>query len=148
MEETCRCLGKKMNRLLRSIVLIAVAVAASGCFASSRASTFGVIAHNSGSEKLETVTIEFPAFLHTFGFLSPKIYSSDSLFQGRWPSEATVSWRIEGERVYMPDHVATVAMPPYPKHQRGEEIDLWFELDGQTVTAHAKVRRPISWRKQ
>ncbi len=136
-----------MNRLLQFTLLIAIIVATTGCITAGHARAFDVIAHNSGTEGLDKIRIEFPTFFDSFGILSPGITASHSLFEGKWPAEAKVIWRFDGERPYMPDRIATVAVPAYPDRERGESVELWFELDGKTVTALAKVRRPISWRK-
>ena len=57
------------------------------------------------------------------------------MFEGRWPKVATIKWRFDGDRPYMPDHEVTVAIPPRPELEGpDEEVTLWFDLDGEGVT--------------
>jgi len=60
------------------------------------------------------------------------------MFEGRWPKVATIKWRFDGDRPYMPDHEVTVAIPPRLELGPDEELTLWFDVDGEGVTVRLK----------
>lgn len=132
-----------MNRLVFVLAIFCV-VSFSGCHEMRLASQapFDVAARNAGNLRLANVSVEFEGFRHSFGLLLPPGAGGGrySLFEGRWPEVATIKWRIDGERPYMPDHEATVAVPPRPKLEGpDEEVTLWFDLDGEGVTVRLET---------
>lgn len=134
-----------MTRLMTVLALLCVFGVVSGCHASKRHAPFNVAERNVGTERLEGVMIEFEGFQHSTGSSPPKSGASQySQFEGHWPKTAKVSWRFEADRPYMPDREAVVAVPPRPEVGPEEDLTLWFELDGERVTARAE-KRDLSW---
>lgn len=134
-----------MNRLISVLAMFGM-VALSGCHPVRSAAPFDVAARSVGSERLASVRIEFEGFWHSMGFLSPGGGGSQySLFEGRWPKVATIKWRFDGDRPYMPDHEVTVAIPPRPELEGPDEkLTLWFDLDGEGVTVRLE-KRDYGW---
>lgn len=128
-----------MNRFTPLLAMFFVA-ALSGCHPVRPQAPFDVAARNVGNSRLAEVSVEFEGFWHSMGFLGAggggKQYS---LFEGRWPKVATVRWRIDGDRPYMPDHEVTVAIPPRPELEGPDEkLTLWFDLDGEGVAVRVE----------
>lgn len=137
-----------MNRLIYVLLLIAAIVGTCGCqaIAMAKSLVFDVRARNIGTADIKLVDIQFPGFAQSGPILPAAPNGGDvgySGFRGSWPTTARVKWRFRDERPYMPDHEATVAVPPHPKLERDDYLELWFDLDGKQVTARYKV-----WVKQ
>lgn len=95
---------------------------------------FNVTVNNVGDLDLDDVKVQFQDFYDHAGILSHKTFSIYSYYAGKIPKEATISWRFQGERPYMPDHVVTVAIPvERQKFGSATEYELRFDLDGETV---------------
>jgi hypothetical protein len=62
-----------------------------------------------------------------------------SLFEGRWPKTAKITWRFEDDRPYMPDREVVVTVPSRPEIGPEESLTLWFDLDGESVTVRAET---------
>ena len=134
-----------MTRLISVLVLLGMFGAASGCYATRPSAPFNVAAKNVGTERLESVKIEFDGFWHSMGFLGPGGGGSQySLFEGRWPKTAKVTWRFEDDRPYMPDREAVVVVPPRPTLGPEEDLTLWFELDDEHVTVRVE-KVDLTW---
>lgn len=129
-----------MNRLVFALAVFWVA-ALSSCHAVRRSAPFDVAVRYVESTgdvqgvRLVDIRVEFEGFFHHFGSGGPRSGSARySLFEGSWPEVATVRWRIDGDRPYMPDHEVTVVIPPRPELEGpDEEVTLWFDLDGKGV---------------
>jgi len=129
-----------MTRLILVLVLLGVFGAASGCLAARLSAPFDVAERNVGTKRLEEVMIEFEGFQHSTGFSPPNGGSSRySLFEGRWPKTAKITWRFEDDRPYMPDREVVVTVPSRPEIGPEESLTLWFDLDGESVTVRAET---------
>jgi hypothetical protein len=129
-----------MTRLILVLVLLGVFGAVSGCLAARSSAPFNVAAKNVGIQQLAAVRVEFEGLFDSKGYLAPGGGGDQySLFEGRWPKTAKITWRFEDDRPYMPDREVVVTVPSRPEIGPEESLTLWFDLDGESVTVRAET---------
>jgi len=137
MDPRSNLLACRMNRLSWF-----AAPLLAGCAAVATGRDLDIYTKNTGQRTLVQARVELNEDEATpRAYLDPKLWSSTSGFTGKLSKVVTVSWRYKGDEATAPSHEVKVPLPKPPKVRRGEQLELWIDIDGETAVARYDVTR-------